>query len=221
MPRTIRDSISVIRALGIRYLWVDAYCILQDSEEDKQREIGNMNQIYKTSFLTIIAAKAEKASDGFLDPTTSPWIAWNLCFGLPRGKPMTFTLQRIPDVKIKAEPISNRAWAFQERLLPSRVLSFFSGIPPLGWRCESAHESNVGPMKRPYCSDVRLYSSILPRNSSSVFPLAEHRLCYPWAEIVATYSARALTDPNDKLPAIEGIAQELSNILAITNCAGL
>lgn len=221
LPRTIRDSISITRALGIRYLWVDAYCTLQDSEEDKQREIGNMNQIYKTSFLTIIAAKAEKASDGFLDPTTSPWFAWNLCFGLPRGETMTVTLQSIPDVQIKAEPISNRAWAFQERLLPSRILSFLSRTPPLEWRCESAHESNLGPLKRPYCSDIRLYSSILPRNGSSVFPLAEHRLCYHWAEVVNTYSARALTDPNDKLPAIGGIAQEFSNILATTYCAGL
>ncbi|KAK3620051.1 hypothetical protein LTR56_023634 [Elasticomyces elasticus] len=28
-PATIRDCIVVARALGIRYLWVDAYCIMQ------------------------------------------------------------------------------------------------------------------------------------------------------------------------------------------------
>ncbi|OAL23377.1 hypothetical protein AYO22_06427 [Fonsecaea multimorphosa] len=58
LPPTIRDFIGIARALGVRFIWVDAYCILQDSDDDKQREIGNMGEIYKHSFLTIIASKA-------------------------------------------------------------------------------------------------------------------------------------------------------------------
>jgi hypothetical protein len=39
LPRTIREAIAVTKALGQTYLWIDAICIIQDSTEDKLREI--------------------------------------------------------------------------------------------------------------------------------------------------------------------------------------
>ena len=30
LPQTLKDAIKVVRQLGIRYLWIDALCILQD-----------------------------------------------------------------------------------------------------------------------------------------------------------------------------------------------
>ncbi len=29
--------------LGLRYIWIDALCILQDSDVDKEREVANMD----------------------------------------------------------------------------------------------------------------------------------------------------------------------------------
>jgi hypothetical protein len=34
-PQTLKDAVYVTRRLGIRYLWIDALCIIQDSPEDK------------------------------------------------------------------------------------------------------------------------------------------------------------------------------------------
>jgi hypothetical protein len=31
---TFRDAIYITRRLGVRYLWIDALCIIQDSTED-------------------------------------------------------------------------------------------------------------------------------------------------------------------------------------------
>ncbi|ORY06362.1 hypothetical protein BCR34DRAFT_490187, partial [Clohesyomyces aquaticus] len=33
-PATLRDSLIVCRNVGIRYVWIDARCIIQDSSED-------------------------------------------------------------------------------------------------------------------------------------------------------------------------------------------
>jgi hypothetical protein len=50
LSRSLQDAIEVTRALEIRYLWVDALCILQNDPSDKT-EIERMGEIYKNSLL--------------------------------------------------------------------------------------------------------------------------------------------------------------------------
>ncbi|KAF4981493.1 hypothetical protein FDECE_17688 [Fusarium decemcellulare] len=54
-PSVVSDAISVTRDLGCRYLWVDRYCINQESEH-KQHMINQMDRVYSHAFITIIAA---------------------------------------------------------------------------------------------------------------------------------------------------------------------
>ncbi|KAI1765504.1 hypothetical protein GGR53DRAFT_465330 [Hypoxylon sp. FL1150] len=42
---TIRDAVVVTRKLGQSFLWVDALCILQDSEEDKVVQLGAFSAV--------------------------------------------------------------------------------------------------------------------------------------------------------------------------------
>jgi hypothetical protein len=34
LPKTYRDAVTVARALGIRYIWIDSLCIVQDDPDD-------------------------------------------------------------------------------------------------------------------------------------------------------------------------------------------
>ena len=34
LPKTFQDAVVVTRALGLRYLWIDSLCIIQDDEGD-------------------------------------------------------------------------------------------------------------------------------------------------------------------------------------------
>ncbi|EIW52269.1 uncharacterized protein TRAVEDRAFT_135799, partial [Trametes versicolor FP-101664 SS1] len=66
LPQTIRDAIYVTHELGMQYLWADTLCIIQDSGQDKRRELARMHRIYRDAHLTIIASDARKVSEGFL-----------------------------------------------------------------------------------------------------------------------------------------------------------
>ena len=54
LPRTIEDAITICKGLKRRYLWVDRFCIQQDSEQDKRQQIDAMASIYSSAEFTII-----------------------------------------------------------------------------------------------------------------------------------------------------------------------
>lgn len=56
LPKSYRDAIAITRSLGIRYLWIDSLCIIQDSIADWQAESAAMGDIYKNSYCTIAAS---------------------------------------------------------------------------------------------------------------------------------------------------------------------
>jgi hypothetical protein len=68
LPRTFRDAVAFVKVMNVRYLWVDSLCILQDSREDKEREIPVMDQYYGNAVFNIAASAADN-SDGGLFPT--------------------------------------------------------------------------------------------------------------------------------------------------------
>jgi len=66
LPQTIKDAIEVTRWFGLRFLWIDSLCIIQDDIVDKESEIQNMGQIYKHSTITIAASASSTVTHGFL-----------------------------------------------------------------------------------------------------------------------------------------------------------
>jgi len=66
LAKNFQDAIQITRLLGIRYLWIDALCILQDSHLDWELESAKMGQYYKNSWLTISAGMSDGAADGLL-----------------------------------------------------------------------------------------------------------------------------------------------------------
>ncbi|KAK1707868.1 hypothetical protein BDP67DRAFT_581527 [Colletotrichum lupini] len=45
MPQTFQDAVTMTRKLGIRYLWIDALCIVQDDIADWSREASTMGDV--------------------------------------------------------------------------------------------------------------------------------------------------------------------------------
>ena len=66
LPQTIRDAFLVAQKLDIRYIWVDALCIIQDNADDWGSEAKRMGAIYANSYFTIAATAAKDSREGFL-----------------------------------------------------------------------------------------------------------------------------------------------------------
>ena len=64
LPRTITDAIDLLKALGLRYLWIDGLCLIQDDADDVTLGVSMMNSIYHGSYFTIVAAAGQDANAG-------------------------------------------------------------------------------------------------------------------------------------------------------------
>ncbi|RYP44874.1 hypothetical protein DL768_008709 [Monosporascus sp. mg162] len=64
LPKTFQDAVSITRRLGIRHLWIDSLCIIQDSSDDWQIEASRMASVYRNSWLTVSGTASSSPSSG-------------------------------------------------------------------------------------------------------------------------------------------------------------
>jgi hypothetical protein len=133
-PKTFREVIDLTRQLGIRFLWIDSICTIQDSKEDWARESKMMGAIYERSYVTIAASSAIDGDfrlfpgDG-LD-TPSKYLEFPCDIASPEfgsvylSHSTTDTMD--PGTRLKQGPLNQRGWIFQERALSRRILHFLT-----------------------------------------------------------------------------------------------
>lgn len=162
LPRTFQDAVSLTRALGFRWLWIDSLCIVQDDAEEKLNESFRVDEIFRNAFLTIAATSAVESTDGLFLPKTQPFKIQatdskgsvskiyvreqpsHYSFKAPfdSGAHMNdWELPFNPSVESNLPtPLLKRAWAYAERLLSPRVLHFTKSEMILecseGYQCE-------------------------------------------------------------------------------------
>ena len=64
LPTTFQHAIMITRRLGIRFLWIDSLCIVQDDPSDWEMEASKMASIYSSSYLTIAAISSLNSNGG-------------------------------------------------------------------------------------------------------------------------------------------------------------
>lgn len=84
LPKTFRDAITITRRLGLRFMWIDSLCIVQDDKGDWEKEAARMAQIYQNAFLTIAATRAPDSDGGcFFSMSETPYL-WRRLNGQSR-----------------------------------------------------------------------------------------------------------------------------------------
>lgn len=66
LPYTFQDTCLVCKGLGLKYLWFDCLCIIQDDAEDLVKELQDMPKVYQRAWVTISASTAANVRDNFL-----------------------------------------------------------------------------------------------------------------------------------------------------------
>jgi len=245
LPRTLRDAMKVTRQLGLRFLWVDSMCILQDSSRDKQAEMAKMCQVYKNSFVTIIAGSSRSCHEGFLEdrlsrhptlvsaseaiepeiPSIYNTSALKLPYRCPDGSLGTLSMTKSASLSLiwdeKNEPIYRRAWALQERFLSPRVLLYASDR--LVFRCQNTYIMNGatsdGHAMPPELLDSVFFSDSPPPQSE--FANGSVYLFKNWSSIVESYAKCELTVAADKLPGLSGLVEQYQRLTGDQYRAGL
>jgi hypothetical protein len=149
-------------------MWVDALCIVRDDPLERSQEISSMSRIYEDSYATLVAATATSAKDGFLHPNHQlnqqpPKSAIRLRINEEFcSKPRDTVLVPSHGIDPGRFPINDRGWAFQESLIPHRLLVFGDQEPFL--RCRSDDLMCIrGSLVEPMFSNVeptRLYTQV-------------------------------------------------------------
>ena len=202
LPHTIRDVIKLTWDLGMRYIWIDAMCILPDVGWNG--EASKMHEVYGNAHVTLAICSGEKTTDGLL-PTRHAWQYRRDVCRLYSGYWLSNLDMRLDEIRLQS-PLFTRAWTLQEERLSPRMI-YVSG-QRMYWSCSQSQHTEVD-----HYSPQRLLEG--PDNSGMRRPqefLATRRnqdvkgLHEQWLDLVKDYAKRDMVKSTDRFPAISGLA---------------
>ncbi|KAI5856202.1 HET-domain-containing protein [Durotheca rogersii] len=214
LPRNFRDAIEVARALGIRYLWIDALCIIQDSKADWLREAGKMGTVYAGASVVISALDSTVSTAGFLKPNRVPLAILNDHYAVQKVFPDLY------DYLLQC-PLVQRGWCMQERLLAPHILHF--GGEQMFWECYSDFKCEDGMNFSGESSGHVMAKFMAIRKHIGTSAAQANELQWQaWYQLLEEYTTRNFTVFSDKLPALAGAASLFKSTKpAATYVAGL
>jgi hypothetical protein len=202
-----QDVINIIRQLQVRYLWIDALCIVQDSSEDWVRESAKMSDVYANAFLTIAASAYPGDTNRGLMQVKSEHYGWLLPsradeFVICRREidHTLFTTGRLQMPQQNAQlvdnlPLLGRGWVYQERALSPRYVHFGQEMV---WECNGCTECECS-----WSYDDEKRWKLANRSS----PESSNSMVDEWHRRVSAYTGLQLTFPGDIFPAMGGMAR--------------
>jgi len=198
MPKSFVDAVTVTKALGLQYIWIDSLCIIQDDEVDWLAESKHMGSVYEEAFVTIAASSAPDSSGGLFIPRPYGELevpAVSIPFDHPKKGASEPLRKYNIGLEWRQEPfiqeldpmdiaLSKRGWATQEWILSRRTIHFLDR--GLVWVCKTTAEAESGYF-------------VVGRG----IPIQEYRNA--WGQIVQEHSARLFTYQRDRLISLEGL----------------
>ncbi|UQC82144.1 HET domain-containing protein [Colletotrichum lupini] len=231
MPDTIRDAVVFARHMGIKYIWIDALCIIQDDAEDWAKEAALMFAVYRHATLTLVAAAGDTSHSGFLK-RSSPGPSVLVPFESKKGQGRvsgTYVLSALNEHRtwdadypshMHTRAWATRAWTYQEDLMSTRVLYFDNHTSY--FRCQT--ERRLEHSSKVYDNVQSWHHLLSPAPEDIPYNEVKERresLYERWKDLIIEYTRRKLTVSNDKFSALSGLARTFSPALEDEYVAGL
>jgi Heterokaryon incompatibility protein (HET) len=220
LPKTLIDAIKVTRELKLRFLWIDALCIIQDSASDWLSEAVTMSKIYKCAFVSISAAASRDVHSGlFRDRNPA------LLNGCMVGD-MRCVFSRPWHQGIQRSSLQQRGWTFQEHILATRIVHYADN--QILWECrelDACENHPCGDDDSNVTEHAELVENERPKREVAELRFADvtqtseetKATLRLWRELWTRYTSRNFTFGNDKLVALAGIATEFGGTLGAEN----
>lgn len=237
-----KDAITATRNLGLRYIWIDSLCIIQDMWEDWDEQASQMAHIYEPAYATIVSGSSPGPSTPFLNERDSCWQSWSLKLNSGENTHQ-FRIRRkvLPVIEIATRAsyasadwieraaqsssrsalnymwdghLYTRAWCFQEQLLANRLIHFAPGA--IIWECQ-VHR--VVEAEDPVPKELDDTTADPQANTSRESTEVDHTK--EWHNDVTNYSRRNLTFATDRLVALSGVATSRAQKTGDRYLAGL
>lgn len=198
VPETIRDAMVACSQLGIPYLWVDRFCIVQDDEETKKAQINAMASIYGSSCVTIAQLEGTGAHSGLSGVTTQRPPAtpsYNI------GGVLFMLEYDNYNAVVRRSKWATRGWTMQEAFCSPRLLLFSD--QGAFFEC---HGATNGTMSRDRLRmedhKMREYKLV---NMGVLSPFMD----IPYSNLVNAFLVRDMTLDSDVLNAFNGMLQHI------------
>jgi hypothetical protein len=238
LPQTFLDAIQMTRNLGIRYLWIDTLCIVQDDKKDWEQESAKMHLVYSNAYLVIAATRSPNSTHGLFHARPPKQKLAKAFYTGQNANGDSYCLHaRLFDSNVPCHsnfhtavddmsefPLLSRTWVMQERILATRVLHFCE--EELVWECHEGvrcecmyldfHQTGTR-----FGTDQWSHKFFKPRWSECILDITPSTIYDTWHMVVETASRLSISYESDKLPALSGIAKKMQQKGAGVYLAGL
>nr|RBQ84793.1 hypothetical protein FVER53263_12937 [Fusarium verticillioides] len=208
-PQTIKDAMYVTEQVGERYLWVDAFCIVQDDPTDLGHQTARMDLIYSRALFTVLAACGKDSNSGLAGLPSNPRDVYQRQVKVSSsGLHVTPLVTLTEEDTLQYSSWNTRGWTFQERLLSRRSLIFTN--KQVYWCCDATTWEE---------------ESLLDIPGSTAFARSHSFGCYDewddnqakfstesFDQYITQFSTRRFTYPSDVLPAFLGIIRRFEHL---------
>jgi hypothetical protein len=233
---TFRDMADLTYRMGIRFLWIDSLCIIQEDPDDFDRESGRMAEVFRSAYLCIFAAHGEDGHTGLYNARyknadrfehihqiyirgpdgTDITVDWQEQILVGHDRTFSDEAKFEFAARVSRESpggkqrLFERGWVFQEGLLSPRGIIF--GNRELVRFCKEDASCECGQTTKELF-DLR--SQFLNRDDQATYTISHDRgvlrgscsRLKHWCTIVQNYSQHFLTFESDRLPAFSGVAK--------------
>lgn len=221
LPATLADALNIAERLGLRYIWIDSLCIVQDDPVEWAKEGSKMAGIYHGSYVTIAASSSCSSRDGIFNHRSKSildgpdMIQIDSMLGNGEQSQLYVSLDQdlraVARCRIEYSSLATRAWTLQESYLSPRILHFTKS--QLIWECDHMVLSEDNLV---HDSSGRRFPLDLPNDMTK-----SGLMRFWYQELVQGYCDRQLSYDSDKLVAISALAKAIQSLCDDDYLAGL